>query len=341
MKTLLLIKKWWLKGLLLLFISCGCPGDCPISWRVSALKPVFYGYSDYANSSTDRKTPPGSCRVFYPTLDGSTLDAPILEGCCRHQVIILVHGQCQGNLSNHYKEWFMLPAQLARSGYIVLIPSLPDIGSDVDAMADKVQSYYDWLSTDWVHKELVHPYIGVIGHSFGGPVGAKFSRENSNVKAFASLSGQYEGMDDYKRMNKPILFMRGDPSADIGEALVGYDWNNTPQPKHRADFDEGYHWDYISSGGENCNNGAGDGPCAQRVMLRTEIISMFFTRYLSRGAINNNVPLSLIPPSLSLTTDQQFYAGGNYMQTFDGLSSQCQVTLEWATSDGNGSEVRP
>lgn len=86
---------------------------------------------------------------------------------------------------------------------------------------------------------------------------------------------------------------------------------------------------------------AGPGDCSQAAILRTEIIAMFFTRYLNKGTFNTNIPSSLIPPALNLTPDQQFFNGGNYMQTFDNLSENCQVTIEWVTAEGSGSEPRP
>ena len=325
--------------------SCGCAGDCPVGWQPHAFSPVFYGHRDYDHIATDPASPPVQCRVFYPTVDGSPPDAPLLEGCCKYPLIILIHGNCQGDEANHYKKWFLLPAQLARSGYVVLVPSVPSISSVPDPAHPAIavmETLRTWILNDWEFHELVHPNTGVIGHSFGAPIGASFSKANSNVKAFASLSGQYEGVNDYLTMNKPILFMRGHPTSDIAEAFVGFNWAGTPQPKHRAEFPEGFHWDYMLAAQVQCTNSFGRGDCAKAPQMTTELIMMFFSRYLRRGTLaNTSVPLSLIPPDITLTTEQQFFAGGNYLQAFNGAGSECSVNLTWETPEGSGTITEP
>lgn len=164
----------------------------------------------------------------------------------------------------------------------------------------------------------------------------------TEIKAFASLSGQYETVNDDLTMNKPVLFIRGNPTSDIAESFVGFNWSGAPQPKHKAEFVEGYHWDYMLASQVQCTNSFGRGECAKAPQLATELITMFFTRYLSRGTTGNStVPLSLIPPEFSLTTDQQFFAGDNYLSAFDSLSSGCNVSLSWLTPDGSGTLTEP
>ncbi len=325
--------------ILSLLQSCGCVADCTIGWQPHAFSPVFYGHREYTPVLSDPASPPGKCRIFYPSVDGSPSGAPPLEGCCKYPLIILIHGDCQGD-ENHYKKWFLLPAQLARSGYIVLVPSVPSVNSvphsEHPAIA-AMETFRTWILNDWEFYELVHPNTGVIGHSFGAPIGASLSKANSNVKAFASLSEQYEMVNDYLTMNKPVLFIRGNPTSDIGENLASFNWSATPQPKHKAEFVEGFHWDYMLASQAQCTNSLGRGDCAKAPQLTTELITMFFTRYLSRGTSGNStVPLSLIPPEFSLTIDQQFFAGGNYLRAFDSLGSGCSVSLSWQTPGGSG-----
>ncbi len=329
---------------LMILKSCTCANDCPVGWQPHAFSPVFYGHQDYESASGDPASPPGKCRVFYPSLDGSPSGAPPLEGCCKYPLIILIHGDCQGD-ANHYKKWFLLPAQLARSGYVVLIPSVPSISSipsPTHPAIAAMETFRTWVLNDWEFHDLVTPNTGVIGHSFGAPIGASFSKANSNVKAFASLSGQYEGVNDYLTMNKPVLFMRGHPTSDIAEALVGFNWAGTPQPKHRAEFNDGHHWEYMLAPQVQCSNSFGRGSCSKATQLTTELTTMFFTRYLSRtNSVNTRVPLSLIPPDITLTIEQQFYAGGNYLNAFDSPVSGCSASLAWETPDGNGSTTAP
>ena len=324
--------------------SCRCARDCPVGWQPHAFSPVFYGYRDYDHIATDPGSPPANCRVFYPSVDGSPPEAPPLEGCCKYPLIILIHGDCQGD-TNHYKKWFLLPAQLARSGYVVLIPAVPSISSVPDPAHPAIaamENFRTWILNNWEFNELVHPNTGVVGHSFGAPIGASFSKANSNIKAFASLSGQYEGVNDYLTMNKPILFMRGHPSSDIAETFVGFDWAGTPQPKHRAELTEGFHWDYMLASQVQCTNSFGRGDCAKAPQLTTELITMFFTRYLRRSSsVDSRVPLSLVPPDITLTTDQQFFAGGNYLGAFDTPGNGCSVSLRWETPEGSGTTTEP
>jgi hypothetical protein len=325
--------------------SCGCAGDCPVGWQPHALSPVFYGHRDYDHIAGDPVSPPGKCRVFYPTADGSPAGAPPLEGCCKYPLIILIHGDCRGDEANHYKKWFLLPAQLARSGYVVLVPSVPFISSvpsTTHPAIEAMETFRAWILDNWEFHELVHPNTGVVGHSFGAPIGASFSKANSNVKAFASLSGQYEGVNDYLTMNKPVLFMRGHPTSDLAEAFTGFNWTGTPQPKHRAEFAQGFHWDYMLASQVQCSNSMGRGECAKAPQLAAELIMMFFSRYLRRGAsTDGRVPLSLIPPDLTLTTDQQFFAGGNYLKEFHSLGGGCGLNLTWATAEGSGTISKP
>jgi hypothetical protein len=344
MKTKVFFKLGACLIIIFIFESCGCVRDCPVGWQPNAFSPVFYGHRDYDNTGSDPTNPPGKCRVFYPSTDGSPQGAPPLEGCCKYPLIILIHGDCQGD-ANHYKKWFLLPAQLARSGYVVLVPSVPSISSipsSTHPAITAMDNFRTWILNDWEFHELVHPNTGVIGHSFGAPIGASFSKANSNVKAFASLSGQYEGVNDYLTMNKPVLFMRGHPTSDIAEALVGFNWAGTPQPKHKAEFVEGFHWDYMLPSQVQCSNSSGRGDCSKAPQLTTELITMFFTRYLSRGtSVNSRVPLSLIPPDITLTTEQQLFAGGNYLSAFDNPGSGCRVNLAWVTPNGNGTTTEP
>ena len=68
----------------------GAPrAQCPLSWRPTVLTPVFYGMQDFGPSSGA----PGPLRVFYPTLEGTVDEAPLLRDCGRYPLIVLLHGQ--------------------------------------------------------------------------------------------------------------------------------------------------------------------------------------------------------------------------------------------------------
>lgn len=62
-------------------------------------------------------------QVWFPSLDGSPAHAEILRGCGRYPLVILAHGSCPQDEEPH-RSRFELPALLARSGYVVIVPML-------------------------------------------------------------------------------------------------------------------------------------------------------------------------------------------------------------------------
>jgi hypothetical protein len=124
------------------------PGpSCPIGWQPSALAPVFYGYREYSTADGA----PLTVRVYFPSLDGSPSDAAPLLGCGRYPLVLFFHGSCPGE-ANQYHKWFVLPAQLARAGYVVAIPQiagidlLPSEAPDVQA---QLRDLHDWMRAGW------------------------------------------------------------------------------------------------------------------------------------------------------------------------------------------------
>lgn len=97
------------------------PATCPIGWQPAALTPVFFG----ARSLGTADGAPVSLRVFFPSLDGAVETAPLLEGCGRYPLVLFCHGHCIGEVGEaHHRRWFRIPAQLARAGYVVVVPHL-------------------------------------------------------------------------------------------------------------------------------------------------------------------------------------------------------------------------
>lgn len=320
------------------------PPDCPISWTPSALAPVFYGVRDY----TDAHDAPGPCRVFFPSLDGAVFDAPILEGCGRYPLILFAHGHCDE--AEHYKKWYELPAQLARSGYVVVVPEMPSIAvhpsNEDHASLPRMSAIVEWMRAGWEHAGVLMPppATGVVGHSFGALLGARFAAGNP-VSAYASIAGVWEdwpgGPLPITDVGIPMLLALGtdDWFTNISNTL----WNSLSTPKHKAVYDLARHWDYLRPGTTSCENGRG--PCTLTGMLNADIVTMFFARYLppeGLGGLPGQIPLSLIPPPLVLTTEQQFFAGGHLMG-FTLLASRegCRVTLTWDTASGSGTTTRP
>lgn len=179
-------------GVVLLMTTCA--GRCkryPINWQPDVFAPVFYGWQDFTPPA------PGKVRVWYPSLDGSPSGAPILSPSKgRYPLVILLHGHCSQQ-ADHHKTWFLLPAQLARSGYVVAVPELPAIQGggypwDANTDAPLVEALISWMRTTWSGRAMLMPapFTAMIGHSYGALLGGRMvAATPDQFKAFASLGG--------------------------------------------------------------------------------------------------------------------------------------------------------
>jgi dienelactone hydrolase len=358
----------------------------PIPWQPDALAPVFYGYRDYdvvfapvlaemtapgvaggrapvatemsARGTTEGRAhgaaiggarPSHPCRVFFPTLDGSPDSAAILAPVGGFPLIVLVHGECRE--PEHYKKWFLLSAQLARSGYVVVIPELPGIvggdeAPDVAGDLALLWQFIDWMRTGWEHRETLMPapFTGVAGHSHGGGLAAALVASNpAEFKAWASLSGvTRESLVALARAPFAKLFMWGTEDAllvDLNPAPESSLWEDMAGPKHSAIFHDMHHWDYLEPGTTSCDGERG--ACGLTPSLTRETLMMFFGRYLTPdGApdLRPRIASSLRPPALkdftgALSSEQQRSAGA-FLGGFEAIDSDsgCGVQLTWETS---------
>lgn len=338
------------------------PATCPIGWQPTALTPVFYGVRDYGPADGA----PLDLRVFFPSLDGSVFTAPILAGCGRYPMILLAHGDCEGD-PDIYTKWFTLPAQLARAGYVVIVPQLPGIGEDPStenhpALA-AMEAALTWLRQSWEYHDVLQPEAppvleyaplqaavarpptpfsgqatGIVGHSYGGVLAARFALSHGLV-AYASLSGIWEDWAGppplpVEALHIPKLLIWGGPT-DIFTALGDAQWEALPLPRHKAVFAQGEHWDYLLPMQAPCSNSTGSGPCPYLGIAAADLVTMFFAKYLPPALapqLPDQVPDSLVPPALLLTVEQQFYAGG-YLNGWPAIqgNAACAVALSWDT----------
>jgi pimeloyl-ACP methyl ester carboxylesterase len=349
------------------------PPESPISWQPDALTPVSYGYRDYeavfaptvaamaaprrTSGAIDAGAPRHPCRVFFPTVDGSPDSAAILTPVGGFPLIVFVHGEC--NEPEHYKKWFLLPAQLARCGYVVVVPELPGIAGgdeapEVTGDLALLWQFIDWMRTRWEHRETLMPapFTGVAGHSHGGGLAAALvNSDPSAFKAFASLSGvTQEEFAPLAAAPFAKLFMWGtewDASlVNLAPQPKSASWDRTATPKHSAIFADMGHWDYLQPGATSCEGERG--PCAITPSLTVETLMMFFGRYLTpSGApdLRGCIASSLQPPSFedfasALSPDQEFYAGG-FLGGFETIGSHpgCSVRLTWDVGAGDSGSV--
>lgn len=317
------------------------PDGCEIGWQPSVLTPVFYGARDLEPAGDDGSVP-GACRLFFPSLDGAVFDAPLLAGCGRYPLILFCHGMCELD-TEHYKKWFEIPAALARSGYVVLAPALSGAPpSEADADLALLGDLESWLRTSWEHASVLTDDTGIIGHSRGAGLAARYAGSTS-IAAFASLSGQ--GISPSFELSIPKLYTWGDPAIDLFSEISPGTWSSIAPERHSVDFEGAGHFDYLRAGRSDCENKSGRGPCNLVPTLSMDIVATFFGKYMPPelwGSLRDCIPDTLIAPSHDLSTEQQFFAGGHLMG-FDLLedSEVCSVELRWATAGGTGSISRP
>jgi alpha/beta superfamily hydrolase len=312
------------------------PASCPIGWQPQALAPVFWG----VRSLGPADGAPVDLRIFFPSLDGAVESAPLLAGCGRYPLILFAHGHCQQD-ADHYLRWFLIPAMLARSGYVVVVPRLagnagglnPSVPEHPDEAT--LEAVLDWARTGWEHADVLlpPPATGVVGHSFGAMLGARFCLERE-IAAFAGLSGGWQdwfGASPFPLplLDLPTLLMWG-LDMDLFSQLTQAQWQAVRRPRHRVVFDEGTHWDYLSAQIDiPCRPGVGQ--CPEIAGATADLVTMFFARYLPPELATNlavEVPSSLVPPALDLTPEQEFFAGG-FLGGFQRLGANpgCGVTV--------------
>jgi Chlorophyllase enzyme len=319
--------------------STAPPASCEISWQPSGLAPVFYGVRDYEAADGA----PLSCRVFFPSLDGAVFEARLLEGCGRYPLILFAHGDCSE--LDHYKKWFELPAQLARSGYIVVVPQLVfsglseiSIPVDITANVQRLSATLAWLREQWEYRQVLLPSAnGIIGHSRGGVAAASFA-QSTNLQAYASLSGVWNELPSetplpITSLDTPKLLMWG-TGFDVNAQLSEAQWAGLPVPRHRVTFSDGAHWDYLPSGRTSCQGALGS--CNLVLAIAGDLATMFFSKYLPPEkwpGLSTYVANILIPPIYRRTMEQNVFAGTWLPGLFMVPSRpECSVTLTYATS---------
>jgi dienelactone hydrolase len=283
---------------------------------------------------------PADARIFFPSLDGAVATAPLLEGCGRYPLVVFAHGHCIGD-PRHFERWFHLPSQLARAGYVVAVPQLAGVGGGLHPSSpdhpdlETLASVVGWMRSEWEHADAVDAGpIGVVGHSFGALIGARFAAD-ANVGAFAGLSGVWQdwptGPLPMTALRTATLLVWGGP-LDFFTALPDAIWDAMPPPKHRTVWAEGEHWDYLVGTTPPCSSGAG--PCGGAGVATTDMVTLFLGKHLPPQFATNlvdDIPDHLGPPELDLTPEQQFFAGG-WLSGFPMLEGEPSCALE-RTSD--------
>ncbi|GIJ78742.1 PASTA domain-containing protein [Micromonospora phaseoli] len=309
------------------------PSTCALGWQPSALAPVFWGWREYGPGDGA----PTRVRVFHPSIDPSPSTAQLLSGCGRYPLIVFAHGYCAQD-ANHYQRWVRTPAALARSGYIVAVPELPNIHvhpAQSPGTQQVLASTVTWMRQGWSGKAVLLPAAktGLAGHSYGA-LHAGILATRIQVAAVASLSGVWNdwqpgyGTKPIHQGTVPRLLTWG--VDDFDATLDAPSWNAIAKPKHRAVYGGADHYDYFPYNQDvPCRTSSGT--CPHVGIATDDLLMMFFGNYLPPELwpdLPGRIPNNLVPPPLNLTPEQGFYAGGHLigLSTFNATSS-CSVSL--------------
>ncbi len=304
-------------------------------WCPSALTPVFYGREDVRVLDGA----PVDLRVFYPSLDGNPRDARLFRCHEAYPLVLFLHGSCPEESQRHYKSWNILPLTLARSGFVVVVPNIAWNPGDHPSTHNAEQhtaalETLDWVRTRWGGRSQLSndSQLGLVGHSFGALLAGRLSTEVSN-SALVSIGGWWSdwrpiGELPINDISVPSLFLLG--TNDSNATLPEPNWNAVPRPLHRALFNGKGHWDHLDSIAHACGQVRED-DCGSVESMTADLTALFLSKYLHR----TNIPDSLRPPLISLTAEQEFYAGLNLVSFNQLASASCdaQVTLKWDASN--------
>jgi pimeloyl-ACP methyl ester carboxylesterase len=322
--------------------------DDMVTWVPDVGHPVFWGYQDVGPA----QGAPGDIRIYYPSLDGSPQNARIAKQCAsRYPVVLFLHGQPPAGESTpqYHQEFHRVGRDLAKSGYVVVAPSrrasLPDATS-APAMIAEAKADLAWVRSQWSESTWVDPLpesTAVMGHSYGALLAARFAAANPDIRAFASLSGPYQELNDattlFAALTSPSFFAWAEGSGpSLGlEDLDGNPplYNSLNLPKYAAVF-KGEHFDYIDDTGMSPA-----GPCHPLMGgALADLATLFIAEAMPIPLGGTEVPFDLKKPQVSLTFEQEFYAG-SHLSSLDAIESQagCRIDLKWTINATFGSRV--
>ncbi|WP_158239857.1 alpha/beta hydrolase family protein [Phycicoccus duodecadis] len=271
--------------------------------------------------------------ILFPSIDGSPQNAQILHRCGAYPLVVLLHGECKAAQDTHYLAWANSPLamQLARAGYVVVVPRLSGRAAS-EAEVALVRSVMRWVRTRWVHGGLVAaaPATVMVGHSRGSVL-AGLVAADQGVQAYVSLSGDWHGSfgdptEAQRAIAAPMLFVK---DASEGDVDLGR-FQELPLPRYRAVLTGGGHYDYLMPHSSPC--AAQRGPCLETPSVAADLVTMFLGRWAPAAqaqGMAQQVPGNLVRGLGPLTVQQQFYAGA-YLSSFGGpLGAGCGFQMTY------------
>jgi pimeloyl-ACP methyl ester carboxylesterase len=314
-----------------------CPDDDGgIHWTPDVGAPVFYGHQDF----TTGDGAPRDLRVYYPSVEGVPTDAPLLTRCLvQWPVVLLLHGQPPADLVGdleYHQRWSRVAGVLARSGYVVVVPSVDhhQVPRDPDPVRDEVLAAMDWVRSDWAESKWVHPELAAVaGHSLGGVLATHVATANPDIRALVSFSGDFINRGRIDDVAVPSLFFWVDQSLTEDIDLLGL-WDQLSMPRYRGVFD-GEHFDYLRPADTGPATPRGD--CDSLGPATADLAALFIARTAPGPFASHQPAEDLRPPSVDLTDQQRFFAGAHLegLGAFD-RDPDCQLDLRWELDGSAG-----
>ena len=317
------------------------PGDNgDVNWIPDVAHPVAWGAEDVPGVAGVHR----SMMIHYPihryggesVPETNTARAvgpfgppPILKLCgVRWPTVLFLHGGQPFSYSKatYYRRWRRLPAVLARSGYVVVVPS--HVANIVLTEADLAAAQQDlewvrngWTQSHWVSKR--REFV-VAGHSNGALMASYMAARVPEVVALVWLGGQYESLPDVinvlLNLAKPKLMMWTwrERNENLRHLFTGI-----PRAKHGVSYNGG-HFDYLDPADTEAFP---RGPCPLIGAVAADLVALFVA---STFQSLTQVPDDLSRPQVSLTSTQQIYAAG-HLSSLDQISSTqgCSVDFQW------------
>jgi Chlorophyllase len=330
--------------------GCGLEYTCPedpadsagVDWTPDILHPVFWGFQELGTA----EGAPGTLRVYYPSADGSPQNARILKLCLvRYPVVMFLHGQppCLSD-PTYFRRWTRLPMVLARSGYVVVVPkhdaALPE-GPQSPAI-DFALAVLNWVRTQWEHSRWVDQdptATAIAGHSLGALLAARVRAADPRIGSYASFGAGWTEITGFasllQSIDVPSFFWWGTQAAGAENMDVGGLWQMVgSQRKSKAIYD-GKHFDYLPDI-PGCSFERGS--CSLIEALSAELVALFFQRHVPVKLSHAPIPPNLVPPAVTLTPTQQFFAG-SHLSAIEAIRTRqgCSVDLHWEEPDETGS----
>jgi hypothetical protein len=321
-------------------MAAGCPtgpgSSGGIDWQPDLTHPVFYGMQDLKTADG----PPQDMVIWYPTTEGTPAGAPILEPCLSQwPVVLFLHGDPPAGVQNegYHRAWQLLPAQLARCGYVTVVPNYQADLLPSDDLVNQALANLTWVRTRWEYAKWIHSRMestAVAGHSFGALLAARIAKIHANLAALVSLSGGYRNLPpelNATQVDPPSMFMWAVGGQDVtllGEEDLDLEalWYNLTQSRYAATF-RGEHFDYLPAAATGSNE---RGPCAKIDVLAAALTTIFVAQNLPTTFSTAQVGFDLRVPATTLTPSQQTYASGNLagIDAFNATAG-CHLDLRW------------